>query len=292
MVLATSTNIYCEQHGIHDVPIERCIHICADAGYKALDFGFVEFIRQSRSILSPGWKDEILYYRQLADSLNISFVQAHAPLYDFCNPSDDAERLELLMNRSIEGAALLGAPWIVAHPSTHAESGIFYSDTAAMNVRFFHNLADYARKFSVGIAIENMWGKTADGVERYAIDAQELVDLVDAVDSPNVSACWDTGHASVEGIAQGEAIRLLGNRLKALHISDKSKSQQIHILPYMGSIDWPEILQALADIEYSHPFTLEIQHYIPRVPVALVPSAIKLSVETGKYMIGQIASCG
>ena len=62
----------------------------------------------------------------------------------------------------------------------------------------------------------------------------------------------------------------------------------MHILPYMGRIFWPEILQALADIGYKNPFTFEIQHYLPGVPGPLVPSAMRLSVESGSYMIAHM----
>ncbi|MDR2023823.1 MAG: sugar phosphate isomerase/epimerase [Hungatella sp.] len=288
MILATSTNIYCEQHNAPNIPMEQSIRTCAAVGYMALDFGFVELTKQPELLLGKDWKQGILQYKELADSLQVDFVQAHATIYDFCNPSGDASRLEQMMRRSIEGASLLGAPWIVVHPSTHIERGEAAQDTHEMNVQFFQDLADYAKQFGVGIAIENMWGKTAEKVRRYAIDAQELVDLVDAVDRPNIGACWDTEHASIEDQDQAKSIRLLGSRLKCLHVSDESGPDAVHILPYMGRISWPEILQALADIGYQNSFTFEMQHYLPGVPAPLVLSAMRLSVETGNYMIAQI----
>ena len=288
MVLATSTNIYCEQHNAPDIPMEQSIRACASAGYRALDFGFVELAKQPERLLCDDWKQGILYYRELAEKLQVRFVQAHATLYDFCNPLPSTSRLEQMMRHSIIGAALLHVPWIVVHPSTHTEQGEAARDTPERNVRFFQELADYAMELGVGIAIENMWGKTSDGVRRYAIKAQELADLVDAVDRPNIGACWDTEHGSIEGQDQAKAIRLLGDRLKCLHVSDESGPDAVHILPYMGRISWPEILQALADIGYNNPFTFEIQHYLPGVPTELVPSAMGLSMDTGNYMISQI----
>ncbi len=288
MVLATSTNIYCERNGMPDIPMECSIRVCASAGYKALDFGFVELAKQPDRLLRDDWKKEIIHFKKLADKLQVGFVQAHATLYDFCNPSGNDLRLDQMMRRSIEGAAILGAPWIVVHPSTCIKQGEAARDTHVMNVRFFQELADYAKQFDVGIAIENMWGKTNEGVKRYAIEVQELIRLVDAVDRPNVGACWDTEHGSIEHQDQTRAIRMLGDRLKCLHISDESGPDAVHILPYMGRIFWPEILQALADIGYKNPFTFEIQHYLSRVPGPLVPSAMRLSVETGSYMIAHM----
>ena len=140
----------------------------------------------------------------------------------------------------------------------------------------------------MGIAIEDMWGKTREGVPRFAIEASELRELIDRVDAENVGACWDAEHGSIEKLDQAAAIRLLGPRLKALHISDQTAADNIHILPYMGFTDWDEVLSALSEIGYDNPFTFEIQHYLLYLPMELVPSALRLSREVGAYMIRRI----
>ena len=47
-------------------------------------------------------------------------------------------------------------------------------------------------------------------------------------------------------------------------------------------------MTALADIHYSHPFTYEIQHYLLRLPMELVPSALRLSWEIGDYLVRRL----
>ena len=156
------------------------------------------------------------------------------------------------------------------------------------NVDFFRRLSDEAGRYGVGIAIEDMWGRTKEGVPRFAIEARELCELIDRVDAENTGACWDAEHGSIERLDQGAAIRLLGPRLKALHISDQTARDNIHILPYMGFTDWDEVLSALAEIGYKNPFTFEIQHYLLYLPLELIPSAVRLSREVGEYMIRRI----
>lgn len=288
MNIATSTNILYERDTGDFLSMEDSIKACAAAGYKELDFGFVELNAGSLEFSSDSWKEEILHFKQLAGSLGVKFVQAHATIYEFCDPDTEHEKGLALFRRSIEGAAILGIPWIVAHPSTGVNNGEIDPETHNKNIAFFREQADYAMKLGVGIALENMWGKTKAGVLRYAVSPEELVSLIDGIGRNNVGACWDVEHASIEGINQEKAIRLLGSRLKATHISDETGSNNIHILPYTGLVNWEAVFKGLKAINYQGVFAFEIQHYLPHMPMELVPGAMKFSVEVGKYMIAQI----
>ena len=288
MDIVTSTNIFCERADGSRIPMEQSILACAKAGYKFLDFGFVELFLESeafRNEQGEGWKKEIEHYRELAQSCGMAFLQSHGTIFDFCNPSVDYDYQRMMLKRSIEGAKILGAPWIVCHPSTKVADGKLSPRTHGENVAFFKDMADYAEGFGVNIAIENMWGVTGGGIKRYAVSAGELAELVDDIARDNVGACWDVEHASVENLAQGDSIRKLGSRLKATHISDETGPENIHILPYTGFVNWDEVLQALADIGYCGAFAFEIQHYLPAMPLALVPRAMELSASVGRYMI-------
>ena len=225
-------------------------------------------------------------YRNLAEKLDIRFTQSHGPLYAFCAGRD--EQLEEWIHRSVVGSHMLGARWMVMHPDTLVSGGEMDARTMELNAEYFRRLADEAGRYGIGIAIENMWGKTKEGVRRFAIDVEELCELLARVDSENVGACWDAERGSIEGLNQGGAIRKLGSSLKALHISDQTAANNIHILPYMGFTDWDDVLGALADIGYDHPFTYELQHYLLYMPLELTTSAIRLSREVGEYMIRRI----
>jgi sugar phosphate isomerase/epimerase len=132
-----------------------------------------------------------------------------------------------------------------------------------------------------------MWGKTPEGLSRYAVRAEELLQLIEDIGRENVGACWDVEHGSVEKLDQGAAIRLLGGRVKATHISDETGPNNIHILPYSGLVTWEVALKALADIDYRGAFAFEIQHYLPAMPMELVPPAMKFSVEVGRHLLSR-----
>ena len=290
MELTTSTNIYFERENEPFIPMRESIIKCSEAGYKQLDFGFAELILVSERFKSEDWLSEIKEYKELAKKLNIKFIQAHATIFDFCNldSSENYKFQEELFKRSIEGAAFLGAEWIVVHPSTGIKNGSYDNKTHENNVMFFKEYSEFAKSKNINLAIENMWGKTKEGIKRYAVEPSELLKLVQDVNKENVKVCWDVEHGSIEGLNQKEAILLLKDYIVTTHISDESGIDNIHILPYLGKANWNEILEGLGLINYNGIFNFEIQHYLPRVPKELIPQAIKFSYEVGNHMIKQL----
>jgi sugar phosphate isomerase/epimerase len=288
MAIVTSTNIFFERRFEEEIPVATCLKMCAEAGFTQMDFGFAELKLISEHFQTESWEEEILSYKKLADELGISFVQAHATIFDFCNPQINYQEQEELFKRSIKGAKLLGAEWIVVHPSTKVTDGKVDPATREENVKFFKTYAAFAKEVGIGLAIENMWGTTRDGVKQYAIDPYEVLDLIEAVDCDNVRVCWDVEHGSIEKLDQTQAIALLGKYIVATHISDETGTNNIHILPYLGNIDWEELLRAFAKINYSGTMDLEIQHYLPGVPQALIPAYIKLAYESGDYLVKRL----
>lgn len=288
MNIATSTNIVFERADGSRIPTAKSIEMCAQAGYKELDMCFIDLITTLTPFTGEDWRNYVKAFAKQAESLGIKFTQAHAMIQDFCNDKAEQTKSLELVHRSIEGASMLGVDWVVVHPSTRVIDGKMADSTHSENVTYFTKLANYAKEFGVGIAIENMWGQTQEGVKRYAIHAEELNRLIEDIGCSNVSACWDTEHGGIEKLDQGAAIRLLGDKLKATHISDLTSSQHVHILPYVGFIEWEEIYKAFADINYNSTFAFEMQHYLLRMPFELMPQMLKLSHDTGMYMIERI----
>lgn len=55
-----------------------------------------------------------------------------------------------------------------------------------------------------------MWGETKEGVKRYCIQPEELLDLLKAIGSDNLGICWDTEHGAIENLDQDKAIAKVG----------------------------------------------------------------------------------
>ncbi|MDO4277010.1 MAG: sugar phosphate isomerase/epimerase [Eubacteriales bacterium] len=75
--------------------------------------------------------------------------------------------------------------------------------------------------------------------------AQEALDYIAKVDSENIAVLLDTYHMNIEENNIGDAIRLAGEHLGSFHTGDNNRR-----CPGRGHINFDEIFQALADINY------------------------------------------
>ncbi|MDE3181319.1 MAG: sugar phosphate isomerase/epimerase [Acidobacteriota bacterium] len=63
-----------------------------------------------------------------------------------------------------------------------------------------------------------------------------------------VKVCFDAGHAHLSGGVL-PALEMLKPHVAALHLHDNRKDADDHLLPFEGSIDWPETVPELRKIE-------------------------------------------
>ena len=172
------------------------------------------------------------------------------------------------------------------HPFNLAHTALYSAkENRDACIAYLAPYIEAAKKAGVRIAVENMidFGRRH---RRYcAGDIYELIDLVDTINDPDVGMCIDTGHANISGMRAADAIRAAGKRLIAIHANDNNSKAGLdqHLLPFFGDIDWPAVMQALADIGYTGHFTYEIgpQH----VPDAMSEQWLRYTVEIGRYLL-------
>ena len=80
----------------------------------------------------------------------------------------------------------------------------------------------------------------------YLNTAEETTAFVKSLGSPRIKVLLDTFHMNVEERDMAAAIRLTGDFLGHVHISDNNRHY-----PGNGSIDFPAVFRALRDIGYS-----------------------------------------
>lgn len=76
--------------------------------------------------------------------------------------------------------------------------------------------------------------------------AKEAIEYADAVNSPNIGIHLDTYHMNIEENNIGDAIRLVGKRLRHFHTGENNRN-----VPGRGHINWDEIFKALSEIGYT-----------------------------------------
>ena len=240
--------------------IEQQLTRIVQAGFHHIDINFGDWCGDcspfpESPFVQDNWEEWILQIKEFGEKNDVTFVQGHAPIYQTFAENERNPFLYQMSKRSVKAAAMLRIPWLVFHAGTfpgHFDRA--HRDALKeKNLRWFAPFVQLAEECSTGIAIENMadqFGKYGGLSGMFTANTESLIDLVDSFQSSAVGICWDTGHAHIQGVSQPDMLRLIGNRLKALHIQDSNGKSDQHTAPFYGTIDWPPIMKALHDIAF------------------------------------------
>lgn len=105
-------------------------------------------------------------------------------------------------------------------------------------------LAEYGKELNIKIAFENT---KIFGYLEYVIDNLK---------TDNVGICLDTGHCHCH-FDDRFSWPKFKNKIFAVHFHDNDKSDDLHLLPFDGDINWKEYVKNLKDAKYKNDVTLE-----------------------------------
>ena len=251
MKLATTTGDF----GRYSDSYYDCIKWVSEAGFRYLDLSLYDIKAGNTLFYSENWQEEVLKIKEYSDNLGCSFVQCHSPntnnLGDAENSYCDAV---FKTKRAVEICGILGIPNIVVHAGWNSK--IKDRDTwFAENKRFYSEIFPEMEKFNVNVLCENSTVKNM-GEMYYLISGKDMRDFCRFVDHPLFHACWDTGHANCEG-NQYDEILAIGDDLYAVHFNDNRGTGDEHIIPFMGTMNVNEVMDALNEIGFRGPLTFE-----------------------------------
>lgn len=308
--LATSVHYKYDFSG--KTPFLKGIQPIIDAGFKNLDFNFLDMVRGDTEFLRDNYVDWMYECKDFAQKNNVRWVQAHAAAaeVDTTGRKEDFDRNMNYMKRSLECSGILGVPWVVFHHISDPKVAGSNLTPRDFNLKIFDELLESAQKYNVGIAIENTHFPFFAG-NPFSEGINDLIDLVDTLDSEYCGICFDVGHANLNAFYAGaehlanqsEQIKLIGDRLKATHIHDNNAKSLAnickvtepnavfvadeHIQPFMGTIDWDDVIYGLDAINYSHYFTYETHRSVNFLPDEAVGSALSHLLRVGEALIAK-----
>ena len=234
-----------------DDHLNRVRHV-AKAGFKYIDLSFYSIDKDKSPFMSNGWRDYVEELKALADELAVQYVQAHLPN---CNPLDEAKFDEYcrVTNRAIEVCGLLGISNAVIHAGW--KGGVRKQAFFDMNAKALEPLSPTMEKYGVNVLVEN--STRANMTDKYYFfTGADMKAFIDFLGHPLIHACWDIGHANIEG-HQYEDILALGDDLRAVHVHDNKGRRDEHMAPFTGTVNMGEVITALIDSRYKGYFTLE-----------------------------------
>ena len=288
MLLTTQTHVLAAKFGI-----QECVKMLAKAGFDAYVMSLFDMIRDPNyDFIQPDWRERAQTLRKVADEAGIACTQAHAPFPSSVgDPEKDAKLFDAIV-QAMEIASILGAKVIIVHPKQHMQYAGHAHTLRQINIDFYRSLIPYCEKFNIKVATENMW-QYAPGtkciVDSACASPEEFCAYVDEIGSPWITACLDVGHVVLVNRDLPGMIRALGHdRLQALHIHDNSLDGDHHTIPYSRSMDFPSMLQALAEIDYQGDFTFEADCFYKRMPAGLLQAGADFMCTTGRVMMQEI----
>ena len=294
MLISTMTMAFAEKYGYLEA-----VRRLSKLGFDCLDLTLTHFREKADDpLLSDDYKTIAEEIRKTADECGISFNQCHAPYYFAVEMSriysDNAmyEKIIGTTLRAIEVAGIVGAKTVVIHPTHFTNYNVSNRyETLSYNLNFYDKFAAAAKAAGVKIAVENMWQSniyTKAIVADVCSNPYELKEYVDALNEKyggGFTACLDIGHCALTGANPADAIKILGDRLGALHVHDNDARADQHLMPGCGVIDFTEVIKALKEVGYKGEFTYEADKYIKQHDVTEYEAAATRLYEKAKELI-------
>jgi sugar phosphate isomerase/epimerase len=242
----------------------KCTEISDEHGLELLQRG------------NPVKTGQALY--QYAAERGFSFPQGHLWLLaDIVEPSANT-RVETIddLKRWLELFAALGVKAGVLHPGGAKARAEGWAEEKISDIRTesLSTLTDFIHDMPISIAMENC-GENID----------QMLAIIEKVDSDSLGICLDTGHLNLIAGDQGEFIRKCGTKLLALHIADNLGVHDDHMLPYSaGTVDWGVVMGALKDILYDGVFNFEVPGE-RKCPSEVREAKLDYALTLGKLML-------
>lgn len=252
VALCVSSKIHAFRPDGSPVPFAEALALARKAGFTQMDYGF-----SSAALLREDWEEAAMMDYHAAQESGVTFRYAHLP-YDYPKTSDGWANFFIASCRAIDLAVRFGVECAAIHPCTFMTKCYNYDLMRSNALEFLRPYCEYAKKAGLTLALENMRGagKNADPmIKRYVTQVEDLWDLAQTLD---IGICWDTGHGNISAQLQYESLKLIAPRLKMLHINDNYAEDDIHLAPFLGTINWNDVAKALREIGFDGAINLEV----------------------------------
>lgn len=270
MILSVDTNIIRNAFGD-----EKAFEVLRESGFTGVDFSFHE--RPKGEAFDP------VKAKELLDKNGLSCLQTHGPdNFDAKLQMSESERTYKEVCDAIVWTRILGAKVMALH-SLYIP-WVSKEEEWKRNLSYFKSFEPILMENNVMIGVENLPLQVTDTPE-------DINRFIEELESPYYGALLDTGHGRISGIEPHEYIRRLKpGSLVGIHVQDQHGKKDEHIIPYMGETDWAAFADALREAGYKGPMSLEIVHFMEKVPKELLPAAHKYAASVGEYLIRMFSS--
>lgn len=236
----------------HKTPILDCLEIIRVSGFSMIEVVF-----------SPPHLDykDLGAVRRTAlriEELGMEAYSFHAPFandIDISSP-DFAIREHALdeILRAVEAASLLGVHYFVIHPGP--ENADIPSREERMVrienvISVLNRVAVRCAEAGIKCILENKLPHLLFG------SSSDIVWILGSLDTNEVGACLDTGHAFLAGDLYNLVYKL-GPYLRMLHVHDNKGHSDEHLPPGEGRVEWGKLVSELVQVAFHGAMILEV----------------------------------
>jgi len=241
------------------LPLESALRHIRDAGFVEVEINADETHLDPR--VFP--RSDLPSIRRLLNDLGLHPNSVHAPMsgVDLSAQSIDVKNrsIELIM-KTLEYCRAIDCPILVVHPNNSSSIPLGREAMKKNSIENLKIIAKKAEDLGVKIALENMIN--VEG-KRFGSRVSDLKEIIRSIGSPYLGICFDTGHANLLAFSSNISIRdeIIDAKeyLWTLHIHDNDGSDDQHLPPGDGNIDWNMVVEALRETDYKGVFMMEIR---------------------------------
>lgn len=230
----------CIQNDNKEVTPIQTIDAIQKAGFQNV---FIQWYNKDWKISQ---QEQLDYARKLG--LNVIFAHlGYQNINEIWKESEIGESLVENYKKDLKACQENGIDLVVMHlQSTNAPK---YNE---IGLNRFREIIEYANNLGIKIAFENTKMK---GYLEY---------IFQNIHTENIGICYDSGHCHVYYDDEFD-YEFFKNRMLAVHLHDNDKSDDLHLMPFDGTIDWDRVVAGLKTANYQASITLELcyrYHYL------------------------------
>lgn len=180
----------------------------------------------------------------LCKNLDLNIIFAHLGYQNINSIWEEGETGEALIERyknDIKKCKENGIDIVIMH-LTRGKNPPAYGELGLNRIK---KIIEFAKELNVKVAFENT---KVRGYLKYVLEN---------IKDENVGLCFDSGHYHAYFDDEFD-FEFFKDRIFAVHLHDNDKSDDLHLLPFDGTIDWINVIEELKESNYRGPVTLEL----------------------------------
>lgn len=285
-----------------------------DAGFQCADFSLNMYLKNTdlyeerlNAFFDASIEELEQFFtphKEAARANGIRIHQMHMPYPNFIPGVSDHINDYLIKEmapKSMKLCKFFDCRYIVVHGLKVKE---YYGSEAAeweATEKFLDKILPLAKEMEITVCLENIYTSSGRHIlEGPCCDARKAAARIDRINDKYgaevLGFCFDTGHANLVGIDFEKFIKILGHRLKVLHIHDNDGVADLHQVPFTftktrenkPSTDWDGFIRALRAIGFDGVLNFETAPVLKSFPEELRPQALHMLAEIGNYFSSEI----